>query len=150
MAALNYRAQQLVVSAIGALLLLPLDFFMGGIFSFSFAARDSVWAWAFGLTAFWGQIFCVLASFFKPRTAAACMLVDVGISCCIWLGCGMAARTSGLGVARLSASYWMNYAPGLLPTAALFWAAPMAFAMLLLRSDHLAHRRMQAMPVAKN
>ena len=81
MAGLPFRVKQLIVSTIGALLLLPLDFFFGGIFAFSFGAQESLWAWIFGLTAFWFQIFGILLSFFKPRPAAIWILANIAVSC---------------------------------------------------------------------
>ncbi len=148
MAAVSYRGRQLLVSLIGALILLPLDFFMGGLFSFSFGAQNSLWAWAFGLTAFWGQIICILTSFFRPRVAAVWMLLNVAASSSILLGCEM-ARNSGHGLASLSKYSWLEYAPGLAQAAAFFWIAPMIFALLLLRPDVSLRHHEQAVPLAK-
>ena len=77
----------MLLSAIGALLFLPMYFFLGGVFSFWFAARDSMWAWGFNLTAFWCQIFGITASFFKPRTGAVWMLLNIALSVLMAIGC---------------------------------------------------------------
>lgn len=132
--ALPFRIQQWIVSTIGAFLFLPVYFFLGGLFSFSFAASDSMWAWGFNLTAFWCQIFGILASFFKPRVAAAWMLVHIALSVVMLLGCATETATR-TGTAAFVAVQWMKTAPGVLRLAFVFWAAPLALAFLLLRTE---------------
>lgn len=132
MAGLSLRAQQLVVSLIGALLIIPLDLFFGGMFSFSYGAQ-SVWAWLFDLTAFWFQILGILVSFFKPRVAAAWMLLNIGLS--IFIGLLVEVRLAHReGLIHPTISEWLRSTPGYVKTAGLFWLAPVVMALLLLRS----------------
>ncbi len=132
MAGLPFRVKQLIVSTIGALLLLPLDFFFGGIFAFSFGAQESLWAWIFGLTAFWFQIFGILLSFFKPRPAAIWILANIAVSCFVRFAVQV-NTVYGLAAMRLNSSQWLPYVPSVLKLAIVFWAAPLLLALLLLR-----------------
>lgn len=138
-----FRMQQMAVSAIGALLLLPTDLFMGGMFSFAFAARESLWAWLFDLTAFWCQILGILASFFKPRLAGLWMLLNIAVS--IAIAAGFALRNaSGTAEAHANGLQWFAAVPVFLKTAGWFWAAPLALALLLLRPAPRGEGRAQA------
>lgn len=132
MSGLSFRAQQWIVSAVGALFIIPTSLFFGGMFSFAFGTQQSLGAWLFGLTAFWFQILGILASFFKPRLAAAWMLLSLGLSLFIcaateWRWEHHAGRpVSGL-------SEWLRDGPGYLKTTWFFWIAPLFVALLLLR-----------------
>jgi hypothetical protein len=131
---LHFRQQQLLISAIGAALILPAYFFLGVMFTFGFKAGDSAWAWVFDLIAFWSQIGGIVGSFFKPRVAARWMLV------CIWISVALAVGfliKSGYapGARHLSAAEWMGFLPRMLKTAAFFWGLPLIFALLLSRDD---------------
>ena len=130
-----FRAKQLIVSIVGALLFVPVDLFLGGRFAFSFGARSSPWAWAFDLTAFWGQLLGILISFFKPRLGGVWILASLAASVAIRLSVQLAAIH---GPALWSAATWVHTARGLLKTGGLFWAAlhwagPLVLALLLLR-----------------
>ncbi len=128
--ALPFRGKQLIVSLVGALLFVPRDLFLGEAFAFSFGVHSSLWAWAFDLAAFWGQLLGILISFFKPRLGGVCILASIGASIAIRLSIEVAVV---YGPARWSAAMWLHTAPGLLKTAGLFWAAPLVLALLLLR-----------------
>lgn len=128
--ALPFRAKQLIVSLVGALLFVPVDLFLGGAFAFSFGAQSSLGAWAFDLAAFWGQILGILVSFFKPRLGGVCILASVTASVAIRLSMHVEAV---YGPVHWGAALWLNAAPGLLKTAGLFWAASLVMALLLLR-----------------
>lgn len=130
--ALPFRGKQLIVSAIGALLFVPMDMFFGEMFAFRFAAQTSPWAWAFALATFWGQLLGILISFFKPRLGGACILASIAASLAIRLSVQVAAI---YGPAHWSAPMWLHAAPELLRKAGLFWAAPLVLALLLLRSE---------------
>lgn len=143
MPGLPFRAKQLIVSTIGALLLLPLDFFFGGIFAFSFGAQESLWAWIFGLTAFWFQIFGILLSFFKPRTAALWMLANIAASAFVQLA-AQGHTIYGLAAPRLNAARWLPIAPSPVELAIFFWATPLLFALLLLRGGPQEERLLAA------
>lgn len=131
MAALPFRTQQCLVSAIGALLFLPVYLFWGGIFSFEFGVRQSIWAWSFDLTACWFQAFGILASFVRPRWAAYWMLVSVCLSVLIALGWAAETAHSVAGIPRILAQ-WLHSAPGLFKPAVAFWVGPLFLAFLLL------------------
>jgi hypothetical protein len=135
--ALPFRAKQLIVSLVGAVLFVPRDLFFGEAFAFSFGAQSSPWAWAFDLTAFWGQLLGILISFFKPRLGGACILATIIASIAIRLSVQVAVI---YGPARWSAAMWLNAAPGLLKTAALFWGGPLVLALLLLRRARAVER----------
>jgi hypothetical protein len=132
--AVPFRAKQLIVSIVGALLFVPVDLFLGGQFAFNFGARSSPWAWAFDLTAFWGQLLGILISFFKPRLGGIWILASLAASVAIRLSVQLAAVH---GPARWSEAAWLHTAPGLLKTGGLFWttllwAGPLVLALLLL------------------
>jgi hypothetical protein len=128
--ALPFRAKQLIVSLVGAILFVPRDLFFGEVFAFRFGAQSSPWAWAFDLTAFWAQLLGILISFFKPRLGGVCILVSIIASIVIRTSVQIAAI---YGPARWSAATWLHAAPGLLKTVGLFWAGPHVLALLLLR-----------------
>jgi hypothetical protein len=140
---LPFRARQLIVSTIGALLLLPLDLFFGGVFAFSFGARESLWGWIFGLTAFWFQIFGIFLSFFKPRPAAVWMLANIGASCLIRVGAEIHG-VYGPFAAGVHSSPWLPYAPSVIKLVGVFWAAPLLLALLLLRGAPRKERLLAA------
>jgi len=140
---LPFRTKQLIVSTIGALLLLPLDFFFGGIFAFSFGAQESLWAWIFGLTAFWFQIFGILLSFFKPRTAALWILANITASAFVQLA-PQGHAIHWLAVPQLNTAHWLPIAPSPIELALFFWAPPLLFALLLLRGGPQEERLLAA------
>jgi len=132
MAKLSFRHQQIVVSVIGLILILPLDTFLGTMFVFSLSARDSLWVVAFDLIAFWSQIPGIIMSFFKPRIAAGWMLVSIGIS--VVIGIGFEVNSACAPDARhLTIAEWIQDVPVILKEASFFWGIPMIFALLLLR-----------------
>ena len=129
---MKFRNQQLLVSAIGAALIVPLELFLGVMFTFTFTNHESAWAWAFDFIAFWCQIPGILISFFTPRLAAAWMLLCITISICIGIAFEFFVSTSGPG-SHLNAFIWLEVAPSLLRTVAIFWGMPLLFALLLAR-----------------
>ena len=129
---MKFRYQQLLISAIGAALIIPLEFFLGVMFTFSFTNHESTWAWAFDIISFWSQIPGIVMSFFTPRIAAAWMLVSLAISICIGIAFEIFVSYSGLS-AGPNAFKWLEFAPRLLKTAAIFWGVPLVFALLLAR-----------------
>lgn len=135
---LSFRARQTLVSIIGAIIIIPLSLHFGGSISFSFGVRESLWAWLFALTAFWLQIFAILTSFFKPRLAAAWMLLNIALSIAIGL---VAHVRSGYhpDLAHFSLAQWFGSAPAYLKTAGLFWTAPLLLALFLLRTEPAAN-----------
>jgi hypothetical protein len=127
-----FRAVQLVISTVGTVLIIPWGTFLGVMFTFSFRADESLWAWAFDLTAFWSQVLGILASFFKPRLAALWMLLNIVISVLMAIGFeikqGFAPDTR-----HLSGIEWLKLSPVILKQAGMFWGLPLIFALLLLR-----------------
>jgi hypothetical protein len=130
----RFRQQQLLISAIGAALILPSDLFLGVMFTFSFRAGESAWAWGFDLIAFWSQIVGIVVSFFKPRLAAGWMLACIGIS--VLIAVGFEIKSGYAPDARhLSAAEWMGFLPAILKNSGFFWGLPLIFALLLISRD---------------
>lgn len=139
MADLSFKARQTLISIIGAIIIIPLSLHFGGAISFSFGVRESLWAWLFALTAFWLQIFATLTSFFKPRLAAAWMLLNIALSIAIGLAAyGRAAYDTGL--TRFTVAQWFGSTPGYLKAAGLFWTAPLLLALFLLLPEPAANQ----------
>ena len=139
MAKPSFRYQQLIVSVIGLIIILPLDTFLGAMFVFSLSARDSLWVVAFDLIAFWSQIPGIIVSFFKPRLGAGWMLVNIGISVVI----GIISEVNSAyapDALHLTISGWIKDVPVMLKEATFFWGIPMIFALLLLRKEPSARR----------
>jgi hypothetical protein len=133
MAKSRLRQQQLLISAIGAAIILPSDLFLGVMFAFSFRAGESAWAWGFDLIAFWSQIIGIIASFFKPRLAAGWMLACIGIS--VLIGIGFEVKSSYAPDARhVKAAEWLGTLPAIMKTAGFFWGVPLICALLLIRT----------------
>lgn len=132
MASLPFRTQHYLVSILGTLLILPLYLFWGGAFSYSFTALDSIWAWGFGLITCWSQILAILFSFFKPRSAARWMIINIALSILMVVG-QLAEAHHRRGSALGSAAIWLQSWPDLLRIGAVFWAPPCLFAILLFR-----------------
>lgn len=141
--ALPFRSKQLIVSAVGALLFVPLDMFFGEAFAFLFGAQTSPWAWAFDLAAFWGPLMGILISFFKPRIGGLWILVSITASVALQLSVRAGAIP---GAARWSATAWLHAASGLPRIAELFWTAPLLLAFLLLRPVPAAERNSAQAP----
>lgn len=129
---MKFRHQQLLVSAIGAVLIIPLELFLGVMFTFPFTGNESAWAWIFDFISFWTQIIGIIMSFFKPRIAAAWMLLCLASSVSIGIIFELKMSYSG-NTFHPSASQWLKFAPSLLRTAAIFWGIPLLFALLLAR-----------------
>jgi hypothetical protein len=128
----RFRLGQLVVSTVGTILIIPWNTFLGVMFTFSFRADESLWAWAFDVTAFWSQIIGILASFFKPRLAAVWMLLNIVIS--VLMAIGFEVKMSFAPDARqLSPMEWVRDCPVFLKEAGAFWGIPLVFALLLPR-----------------
>lgn len=142
MARLPFRAQQFVISLIGALLLIPMDLHLGGRFTFSFNAHSAS-AWLFGLTAFWCQILAILISFFKPRLGGAWILVNIALSIAIqvWV-----AIRLGAGAGSLPVGAWGAIGPAYAKAVFLFWITPLILALLLLRPTPRKERVAQNLP----
>lgn len=127
-----FRAVQLVISTVGTVLIVPWGTFLGVMFTFSFRADESLWAWAFDLTAFWSQVLGILASFFKPRLAALWMLLNIVIS--VLMAIGFEIKQGFAPDARhLSGIEWLKLSPVILKQAGMFWGLPLIFALILLR-----------------
>lgn len=135
---MKFRNQQLLVSAIGAVLIIPLELFLGVMFTFAFTSHESGWAWAFDLISFWSQIPGIALSFLKPRFAAAWMLLCLAISICIAITFEIVVSYSGAGAGPNSLT-WLEAAPSLLRTAAIFWGVPLLFGLLLARGPRTPH-----------
>ncbi len=128
----RFRVVQIVISTVGTIFIIPWGTFLGVMFTFSFKADESLWAWAFDLTVFWSQILGILASFIKPRLAAIWMLLNIVIS--VLMAIGVEVKLGFVPDARhLSATEWFKISPVLLKQAGLFWGIPLVFALLLLR-----------------
>lgn len=134
MTSLPFRTQQLLVSVTGTLLFVPLYLFWGGVFTLSFAAHDSIWAWGFGLVSCWSQILAVLVSYFKPRLAACWVLVDLAVSVVMAIG-RVGEITHGHAGMMSEIEQWMQTSHGILNTTLVFWVGPALFALLLYRQD---------------
>lgn len=128
----SFRMQQLIVSIVGAIFIIPSSLFFGGMLSFSFGAQQSVGAWLFGLTAFWCQILGILASFFKPRLAAAWMLLNLALALLVSVATELRWERH-MGILHLSMSDWLQGCPSYLKATRFFCAAPLVIALLLLR-----------------
>jgi hypothetical protein len=123
-----------MVSTVGTILIIPWGTFLGAMFTFSFRADESLWAWAFDLTAFWSQILGILASFIKPRLAAIWMLLNIGLS--VLMAIGFEVKQGFAPDAQhLSGMEWIKLSPVILKQAGLFWGIPLIFALLLLRRN---------------
>ena len=133
MTALPFRTRHFLVSFIGAVFILPVYLFWGGLFCLSYSIYDSVWAWGFGLIACWSQIMAVLASFFNPRKAAWCMIANSLIG--VLLAGGFLVRSGHSDYdSPIHLEQWMSSASGLFRTIAIFWVPPLSVAFFLLRS----------------
>jgi hypothetical protein len=132
MANVGYRKRQLLISAIGALLIVPWGMFLGAMFTFSFRSNESPGAYAFDIITFWSQVAAILFSFLKPRIAAIWMLMSVGVS--VLIGMGFDIQSSYAPNAyHLNAAQWIATLPGTTKIAATFWGLPIIFALLLLK-----------------
>ena len=132
MTALPYRAQQCLVSLLGALLFLPLYLFWGGVFSFSYSLNDSAWAWAFGITACWFQILAILFSFMKPRFAALWLIGNTAMS--ILLASGhLKALEHGRVATAAPLEVWLRSGTGYLKAGCIFCVPPLLMAFFLIR-----------------
>jgi len=128
---ISRRRLQLLISTVGTILILPWGVFLGAMFTFSFRANETLWAWGFDIVSFWSQIPAILFSFFKPRIAAGWMLASVAIS--ILMGLGFEIESSHKpGAAHLNLSEWISTLLPLLKTCVWFWGLPTLFAVLLL------------------
>jgi hypothetical protein len=132
---LRPRQLQLLISALGSIVILPWGVFLGAMFTFAFRADESLWAWAFDVITFWCQIPAILLSFFRPRFAAYWMLLNAAVSLLIGVGFQISsARAPDAG--HLSVAEFLS---DLLPLSKLivaFWAPTIAFALLLLWAIH--------------
>jgi hypothetical protein len=130
MAVFPFQLRRWLVSLVCTITFLPVYLFWGGVFSFSFTAVGSFWAWGFGITACWSQVLAILSSFLYPRKAAYWMVVNTGISILLAIGHGLLA--SGTTAGRL-VSFWPSTPSGLFKAGMIFWVPPLFFAFLLIR-----------------
>jgi hypothetical protein len=119
----------MVVSTVGALLIVPWGLFFGVMFTFAFGANESAWAWGFDIVSFWFQIPAVIVSFFRPRIAAWWMLANVLAS--VLMGMWFEIHDAS----HLVVSEWISTLLPLLKTCIWFWGLPTLFAVLLLMAE---------------
>jgi hypothetical protein len=128
---LSQKRLQLLVSAVGTLLIVPWGLVLGAMFTFAFRAGESRWAWGFDIVSFWLQIPAIIVSFFRPRIAAWWMLANVSAS--VLMGMWFEIQSFYNPDARhLVVSEWISTLLPLLKTCMWFWGLPTLFAVLLL------------------
>ncbi|HUZ90742.1 MAG TPA: hypothetical protein VMU78_02400 [Methylocella sp.] len=129
---LSRKQLQLLVSAVGTLLIVPWGLFLGVMFTFAFRADESRWAWGFDIVSFWLQIPPILVSFFKPRIAAWWMLANVSASVLIGLGFEIGLSFSP-DARHLSIQDWVTFLPSIAKESLIFWGLPTLIALLLFK-----------------